>query len=174
MRFLSRFGISLGLLLWLWMPALAQLAPAAPVRQNVDARGVDLFLGTYNVSSTPLTMGQGEPQGIAYYRLNKGQGWSDNVIATLNLSGGTMIVGLGGTSDAFTVSGGSYLPTQGNGATLSFDGGTQIYTYTRADGTLVHFAKANASTYPYYSNEGRVSDITFPAGGKLVFSYARS
>jgi RHS repeat-associated protein len=154
-------------------PAGAQLAPPAPVRQNVDGNGVDLFLGTMNVDAPALTIGQGEPQGLAYYKLWRGSGWADNVVAALNKnSAGTlMTVSLGGFSDQFTISGTTYAATQGNGATLTYNGTTKVYTYTRADGTVVHFDQNRATPAPYYADEGRPTDITWPSGAKLTFTY---
>lgn len=92
-------------------PALAQLAPPVPVRQALDANGVDLFNGKLRLTAPALSMGQGDPQGLVYAMFNNGSGWTDNVTAALNLSGTTMNVNLGGKSDTFTVSGTTYLPT---------------------------------------------------------------
>ena len=151
--------------------ASAQLAPPAPVRQSIDGNGVDLFLGTANVRTPSLTIGQEEPQGLDYYQLNRGSGWSDNVTAALDLSGSTMTVSLGGISDRFTKSGSTYTPTEANGATLTFNGTTNVYTYTRSDGTAVSFSKNFRTNTPYYSNEGRVTQLTRPSGAKLTYSY---
>ena len=80
-------------------PAVAQNAPPAPVRQNVDGNGVDLFLGGFNLDVPLVSIGSG-PSALVYSRNNRG---SDNVSATLFLSGNVMKVSLGGVSDSFTV-----------------------------------------------------------------------
>lgn len=156
------------------VPVAAQVAPPAPVRQSIDANGVDLFHGTFQMKGPTLSIG-GEDQGLSYVRINRGTGWTDNIVATIRLSGSTMTVSLGGYSDRFTVSGGSYLPTEGNGATLSFNTTTKIYTYTRSDGTVILFNQAlrNEASGPYAdgANEGRVTTITSPNGAKLTFGY---
>lgn len=152
------------------VPAAAQLAAPAPVRQSVDANGVDLFTGTLNVDAPGISMGQGD-QGLSYHQLNRGSGWTDSVTAALDQSGSTVTVSMGGTTDRFTASGSSFLATQGNGATLSFNSGTSVYTYTRSDGTVVHFAKNRSSPAPYYASLGRVIDIAQPSGTKLLFNY---
>lgn len=121
------------------------------------------------VDAPALTIGQGDPQGLSYYRLNRGTGWTDNMTAALNLSGNVITVSLGGVSDQFTVSGGSYTPVQTNGATLTLCSST--YTYTRSDGTVVSFSKAKATPASYYASEGRVAEIVQPSGAKLKFSY---
>ncbi|MEG3155148.1 RHS repeat domain-containing protein [Sphingomonas sp. RB1R13] len=153
-------------------PALAQLAAPVPVRQALDANGVDLFNGTLRLTAPALSMGQGDPQGLVYAMFNNGSGWTDNVTAALNLSGTTMIVNLGGKTDTFTVSGTIYLPTEGNGATLIYNSTTNVYTYTAADGTVIHFDKNRATNSPYYSNAGRATDLLRPSGVKLVYSYS--
>lgn len=149
-------------------PAFAQTAAPAPVRQSVDANGVDLFAGTMNVDAPVISMGQGD-QGLSYHQLNRGSGWTDSVTAALNQSGTTVTVALGGTTDQFTASGTTYTATQGNGATLSYANG--VYTYTSSDRTVVRFAANRASPAPYYAGLGRVTDITRPSGTKLQFTY---
>ena len=84
--------------------AIAQTVPAPPVRSTIDANGVDLFLGTMNVNGPALTIGQSEPQGMRYFRFNRGSGWSDNVMAALNQAGSLMTVSFGGVADSFTAS----------------------------------------------------------------------
>src|SRR5690606_21611936 len=143
-------------------PAMAQSAPA-PVRQSIDANGVDLFLGTLNLDGPRLSLGQ--DQGLEYYRMNRGSGWGDNLIASLSPDTGSIRVGLGGRTDRFTVSGSTFTPTEGNGATLTLNSGTNVYTYTRADGTVVHFTKAA-------SGPSRATDIVFPSGVKLTYNYS--
>jgi YD repeat-containing protein len=148
--------------------AHAQTAPAAPVRENLDANGVDLFTGTLTVTPPALVLGS-EGNTLTYYRWSKGSGFSDNITGFMNLSSSTMTVSLGGISDRFTVSGTTYTSTEGNGSTLTLSG--NIYTYTRGDGTVVRFDKTTANEYVPYSNNGMVLDITGPDGEKRTFAY---
>jgi hypothetical protein len=149
--------------------AYAQLASPAPVRKAIDGNGVDLFKGTFNITAPVLSMGQAEPQGLSYYKLNYGSGWTDNLQGGLSLSGTTMTVRLGASSDRFTVSGSSYTNTEGNGSTLGYNGTSKIYTYTRSDGTVAHFSKTLAVGS---SNEGAITDLTSPSGQKLSYGYS--
>lgn len=171
-RFARQFAWSLSTILatGLATPTLAQLVAPAPVRQSIDANGVDLFQGTFNVDAPSVTIGQGDT-ALTYYRLSRGSGWTDNLIATLNQTSSTMTVSLGGISDRFTISGSTYLPTEGNGASLSYNSTTKVYTYVRSDGTVIQFDLNRGNEYPYYANGGRVTDITSPSGIKLTFSY---
>lgn len=150
--------------------AQAQAVPAAPVRENIDANGVDLFTGKLTVAAPALTLGS-EGSSLSYYRWNKGGGWSDNVMAFLNLSGSTMTVSLGGVSDSFSVSGSTYASTEGNGSTLTYNSTTHIYTYTRGDGTVIRFDNNAINQSVTYSNAGMVIDIVRPDGEKLTFAY---
>lgn len=147
------------------VPAIAQLAPPAPVRQSVDKNGVNLFDGKLFVDGPAISLGSGQ-QGLSFNKLNRGSGWTDNVSASIDGSGSTMYVALGGTTDTFTVSGTSYINTEGNGATLTF--ASNVYTYTRSDGTVVRFSKTYAASF---ASEGRVIDITSPSGAKLTYAY---
>lgn len=97
-RFRARFAllsVSTILSAGVALPAAAQLAPPAPVRQSVDANGVDLFLGTMNVTTPALTIGQDEQQGLSYYKINRSAAWADNIVASLYLNAGLMTVNLG-------------------------------------------------------------------------------
>ena len=150
-------------------PAFAQLVAPAPVRQSVDANGVDLFNGTFDADAPGVSMGQGAPQGLSYHLLNRGNGWTDNLTASLNQSGNMVTVSLGGVSDAFTVSGSTYSATLGNGATLTLSG--SVFTYTARDGTIVHFDRGKSQSVPLYANDGLATDRVSPDGSKLVYAY---
>ena len=160
----------LGALLCMPVGAIAQLAPPPSVRQSVDSNGVDLFLGTMNIDAPALTIGQAEPQGLSYYKLMRGAGWSDNLIATINQTGSVITVSLGGVSDSFNVSGTTYTSTEGNGSTLTLNNGI-VYSYTRADGMVANFAIALATPGPYYANIARISALVWPSGEILNFTY---
>src|SRR5262252_28207 len=82
--------------------AYAQTAPAAPVRENIDANGVDLFAGKLTLTGPALVLGS-EGNTLSYYRWNQGSGWSDSVVGLMNLSDAVMSVGVGAVRDGFTV-----------------------------------------------------------------------
>jgi RHS repeat-associated protein len=153
------------------MPALAQLAPPAPVRATIDENGVDLFLGSLNIQGPDLLIGSSGQQGISYRRLNRGSGWSDNIIASLNKLGTVMTVSFAGISDTFNSVGTTFTSTEAQGATLTYNSTTNVYTYTSRDGTVIHFDPTRSSPAPYYSNTGRISDIQVPNRRKLTFAY---
>jgi len=150
--------------------ALAQSAPAAPVRAAVDEYGVDLYSGTLTVKAPAMVLGNGT-NALSYYRWNGGSGWSDNTIAFMNLSGSVMTVALGAVSDSFTVSGSTYTATEGNGSTLTFNSGNNVYTYTRSDGTVAHFTKTMRNDLAPAGNNGLLTDVTSADGEKLTLTY---
>lgn len=150
--------------------ARAQVAAAAPVRESVDANGVDLFLGTMNANGPVLSAGQSGAQGLSYYKLYRGNtGWGDNIMASLTVSGSSVLIYYAGRTDRFTISGSSYIGTEGNGTSLSLSG--NVYTYTMADGSVAHFNKTYVGSYPYGSSTGIVTDITRPDGEVTTYSY---
>jgi len=152
------------------LPAMAQISSPAPVRQSVDANGVDLFLGTMNIDGPALSAGNAPPQGMVWRKMVRGAGgWGDNMVATLTVSGTTVYVSFAGTSDRFTVSGSTYTSTEGDGATLSLSSG--VYTYTMSDGTVAQFKSVYVGAYPYGSVTGVVSDVTRPSGETLTYNY---
>ena len=102
--------LSLAALAFPSAPAQAQTAPPAPVRNNIDANGVNLFDDTYSVDAPSISMGS-SGSGLEFHRVNYGEGWTDATIGYLNLSGSTMTVSIGASSDSFTVSGGVYTST---------------------------------------------------------------
>jgi RHS repeat-associated protein len=150
--------------------AFAQMVPvpAPPVEQSVDANGVDVVFGTFNISSTDLSIGPAGAQGMVYERESRGAGWRDNLAATISTSGTTVIVSIGGSSDSFTQSGSTFTSTQGNGATLVLAGD---YIYTSADGTVVRFAPASGDFDRFVANMGWARSIEFANGARWDFTY---
>ncbi|WP_342250890.1 RHS repeat-associated core domain-containing protein [Sphingomonas sp. OTU376] len=149
----------------------AQTAAVVPVRETIDANGVDLFLGTMNADAPALSAGQSGAQGLAYRKLVRGSsGWGDNLMAELTVSGSTVYIYAGGKTDRFTVSGSTYTGTEGNGTSLSLSG--NVYTYVMADGSVAHFNKTYVGAYPYGASTGLVTDITRPGGETLTYTYA--
>ena len=83
---------------------------------------------------------------------------------------GTYVVALGGKSSRFTLSGGVFVSTEGDGAALALASGT--YTYTARDGTRAVFA-SNAGYAPTFAADdvARLSSITFPDGAGRKFTW---
>ncbi|MCX8477456.1 MAG: hypothetical protein MT490_16830, partial [Sphingomonas sp.] len=170
-KFLVRSLLASASLLTLATPiAHAQQTIAPPVRPSIDSNGVDLFSGTLQISSPSISAGQ-ESNGLSYARFWRGFGWSDDFSLALDKSGTTVTVNLNRVADGFTESGGTYTPTEGNGSTLTFNSGTNIYTYTRRDGTVVRFSKNLKNNVYSGSSEGRALDVTSPSGEKVTFGH---
>ncbi|WP_342249649.1 hypothetical protein [Sphingomonas sp. OTU376] len=50
----------------------ARTAAVVPVRETIDANGVDLFLGTMNADAPALSASQSSAQGLSYRKLVRG------------------------------------------------------------------------------------------------------
>ncbi len=152
-------------------PVAAQGGPITgppPVHSFVDNNGVDLTSGYLTVTTPGLTIGQGEG-ALSYVRELINTGWTDNVIGTVNVNGSTVTVSFGGTSDTFTLSGGTYTNALGLGSTLTNSGG--YYTYTSHTGVVVQFQQSLAGYLPCYGNGGRPVSVTWPDGKVLTYTY---
>ncbi len=148
--------------------AIAQLAPPPPVRQLLDANRVDLFAGQIHVAGPSLSLGA-NGQGLSYQQLNYGSGWTDSVAGFIYIYGSSVYVTYSGVTDRFTLSGGTYTSTEGNGSTLTL--ANSVYTYVTSGGTVVHLDASKAQSTIFYSNGGLVSDVNLPSGDKLSYTY---
>jgi len=147
------------------------LTPSPPTHFTLDANSVDLVTGTFNLSQTEVSIAASGSQGLAYARSWRGSGWRDNLVLTMSSSSSTYIVSIGGISDKFTLSGGNYIPAEGQGSTLVYNPSTDQYTYTSDEGVAVIFDKLLGNTAPYQSNLGRAVSMTYPTGEKITFTY---
>lgn len=145
--------------------ALAQVAGQAsppPVRQSIDANGVDVSRGAFVAGLPSASIGSDAKQGLVYSIRTDGVA---NQVGTIEVINGQTVVTIDGASDSFTSSGGGYVSTEGNGATLTLAAG--IYTYTSRDGITAVFASNSGYVYPFYEGElARLGSVTYPDGTK--------
>lgn len=149
-------------------PALAQEVSitAFPVRQYVDENGVDLLSGVFTVSSPTVQIGS-PGMGLTFVREVRGDRFRDTVMGTISVSGSTYTVGIGASSEAFTLSESTFTPVEQNGSTLSLSGST--YTYRGSDGSTATFETA---TYSFGNATGiSIASLTYPSGRSLTFHY---
>lgn len=157
------------------VPAHAAFAqqPVPPEHYTLDPRGVDLVHGTFNYTTTEVVIGQPGNGGMAYGRtfVGSGNGWRDTLLGTINVSGSTYVVSVGGESEIFTRSGSTFTPVSNNGSTLSLIG-TTGYKFISSSGTIANFFNfyANVRT-PYLANAAILSDLVRPNGERLDYQY---
>lgn len=151
--------------------AQGMLGPPPPIHSFTDANGVDLVTGAFTLDVAEVSIGQPSVGGLVFIRSFYRDGWRDNYLGTIKRSGVTYTVSLGGSSEAFTLSAGVYVSKQGMGSTLTYNPGTQVYTYTTRDGAVALLSKALAEMSPLQANEGKVTSITAPNGTRLIFTY---
>jgi len=153
-------------------PALSQVPPP-PIRQNVDANGVDKANGSFNNSMTDVSIGPAGLHGLAYTRSAIGSGWLDSVSVGMSGSFYNPVVSIGYSSESFTYSSGSWTSDQGTGSTLTINSSGE-YTYTSSDGTVALFEPANPGGYfrNMSANIGWADHITYPDGTVVRFHYS--
>jgi RHS repeat-associated protein len=144
------------------------VAEPPPVRESVDANGVDLLTGRMtSVYRGPSIGTSGMSLGFARYF--RGAGTWDSHLGTITVSGSTYTVTLGARTEAFTLSGGAFTPAEVNeGSTLSFS--SSVYTYTTRAGTVATFDERFAD-YVYPSASATLSTVTHPNGERLTAAY---
>lgn len=133
------------LLAGLSSPVMAQsLGTIPPGYLSVDENGVDPVRGSYNFSLVEGSIGEGG-EALRMVRYWGESGWSDNWAGTLYKvaeSGKTNIyIVFGGTSEKFTQNGSLFVNSKGNGATLTGDLISGVFTYTGSDGTTVTYTR---------------------------------
>lgn len=149
-------------------PAAAQSnsIPVAPVSQTVDGSGVDLATGALNLAINGISVGN-EAGGLDHkmYWIS-GSSWRDEFDYTIitDIQFSKVTVGLGASTLTFTLTGGSYVADQGDGATLTRQGSDFILV--TADGTRTVFKPSGYPTTLF------ASESVSPDGTRLDFSYA--
>ena len=165
--------------------AFAQALPEPlSVRPQVDARGVDILSRRVLLGGlTGVAIGPDGPGGLSFSRYFVDNGWRNSTLATVNSSGSTYSVSVGGSAETFTKTGSTYTSDQGSGATLTYSEvwnpvtqayEQQRYTYTNSSGVIYLFDKSLTGGKLGSSaiNEGVIIKITFPAGEVWDFYYS--
>jgi RHS repeat-associated protein len=169
-RFATQLVISIAMLSVTTMSSAQDpdIAEPPPVRESVDANGVDLLTGRMtSVYRGPSIGTGGMSLGVARYF--RGAGTWDSYLGTITVSGSTYTVTLGPTTEAFTLSGGTFTPTEvNNGNTLTLSSG--VYTYTTRDGTAATF-EARAADFAYPSASATLTAVIHPNGARLSVEY---
>lgn len=144
-------------------PVAAQVAGKVappPVRETIDANGVDVTRGAWQAAEPGVSIGGSGTHGLNFNRRTTGVG---SVWGTIELVNGVYIVTVDGASDSFTASGGGFVSTEGNGATLAHASGK--YTYTSRDGTVAEFDDNTGYVYPVMEGDiGRLANVRYPDG----------
>jgi RHS repeat-associated protein len=139
-----------------------------PIRETIDANGVDLARGTVVGRTHSVSIGGPGNLGLSWSRsITSDGGFRDSTgIYLLPVSGGVHVT-IGARTESFTQSGTNYISDQKTGATLTNSGG---WVYTSADGVIYNFSGWQA-VKKQYGGTARVTDISYPTGEKLTFNY---
>lgn len=157
--------------------AKAQTAdvPVPPVRQSVDARGVDLATGQMTIAGRSIAIGS-EATGLSF-AYNYQSGWQNpwrTVIYDAGSAGVAVVIA--GRTLNFSYASGTYTNAQGGPETLVWSGGN-TFTLTLQDGTIVYFDTTPCS--PNYEVINFVKKSTLavanyikkPSGETIYFKY---
>lgn len=160
-------------------PAFAQSDPdgdiVPPVRQSIDANGVNLATGKMTTVSPSISIGA-NGNGLSYQRTLTQSTYKVNwdnpyYYAVSGSPTATMSVSFAGQGIDFTYNSGTGLYDNKNGGSETLVGSGTNWTFTAADGTIVQL---NATPFnpSGYSNEIAVgTSMTLPNKQTLTFGY---
>lgn len=155
-------------------PASAQSTAAQPIPPtgyNLDANGVDLVTGLFNLPSTDLTIGSGDA-GLSYSRGQRALGYDDEYHTAINTTfdNARTEVSIGSISDSFLNNGVSFdiNSASGSGATMTLEG--DKYFYTTKGGVRYEF-ESSVRSDQYRPARARVTRIVHPNGRILTIEY---
>jgi len=151
-------------------PAFAQVPvdTPPPVREHIDANGVNLITGVQYLEHVDAAIGPPGRQGLAYIMRRGELGIYSNYDIAIFLSGGIYRASLGFKSYRFTRSGSIFTSTDGSGATLTLSGTT--YTLTTPDGTVVIYAY-NIVDSSDSSRKARGTQIQYATGERETLTW---
>lgn len=147
--------------------------PAPPVIVQTDSQGVDPYRKVINVTTSDVSIGPAGT-GLSYGRFRvAGNGWRDNLAATLGGTSTNPVISLGSRTVTFTKSGSIYVPDQSDGTDLvKNSGSTGHYIFTDRDGTVIDFTPALGASYDrFVSPLGWAISIVKPNGLRWDFHY---
>lgn len=160
-------------------PALAQSEPAGdivpPVRQSIDANGVNLATGKMTVASPSISIGT-SGSGLSYqrtltqaiYKVN----WDNPYhYAVSGSPTGTMSVSFAGQGLDFVYNSSTGLFDNKNGGSETLTGSGTNWTFTSADGTVVQMDATPFNPSGVPSAIAVATSITLPSKEKLTFGY---
>ncbi|GAA0330367.1 hypothetical protein GCM10009087_45680 [Sphingomonas oligophenolica] len=145
--------------------------PLPPSYSQIDENGVDISLGTFNYSSSVLSIGPAGAGGLSYGpQTLDGQWAADNFFGlALPTGSGGISVSFGGSTEYFNPSGSTWVSAQGSGATLTFNG--TYYVYTKSGGTVITYdVRTAVNSAPVWTRASPIS-VKYPDGTILRLFY---
>lgn len=152
--------------------AAAQEPEFLPKNPQPDGSGVDYATGQLQLSATDVTIGAPGAGGLSFGRTFVGTAWRSSTLGTISTVGTKVRVSLGDSGDEFSFAAGPvYTSSEGSGATLVFNSGSNTYTYTTRDGTIVNFDGALGGKFRGVAYLGVMTWISEPSGATTSFHY---
>lgn len=178
-RIFERWGLALFAIFFLCgVPLRAQeYTPPAqpPVRQAIDANGVDLMRGIMSTRTHSISIGGVDNLGLTFWRKVTSSGDFIDSIGGASYSPAqwTMTVSFRDASESFQKSSNNapWIPYEKAGSTLTSI--TNGLLYTLADGTEVTFTNvADITNYAtQYGSDGDIKSVKLPTGEIITYNY---
>lgn len=167
------------MLLVVGKPLLAQQyvpPPLPPVRETIDANGVDLSRGTLVARAHSVAIGGAGNQGLSFSRaVNSGGSFRDSssgfIVDGGTTDGSITTVNVGTHTETFkyVAASASYVSNERTGSTLTKSGTN--FTFTQGDGTIVSFGYI--SDFGMYGTSGvSITSVTLATGEKMTYNYS--
>ncbi|MEQ8176944.1 MAG: hypothetical protein RIA10_01300, partial [Amphiplicatus sp.] len=144
--------------------------PSIPSHTSIDGNGVDVITGAFYPSWPSISIGTEGSAPLVFTRRGRTD-YHDSLYGGINASGSAYTVTLMGASSEWTYSGGTFAPAEGQGGTLTYDSGTNDYTYTTPSGAVAIFDGDVTTSIPVQANKGRIVSLAYPTGETLTFNY---
>jgi RHS repeat-associated protein len=148
-------------------PAAAQTTQTTPVRQAIDANGVDVASGQLRTTA---------PESLGIGGLNFEAGWTGTLdhnsfdMRIVRLGTTNRTVSVAGRTRLYTGGSGTFTPRDADGSTL-VETSTGTFTLTQADGTVYYFTPSQVVTNGLTLALSLIDRIVQPNGRTLTFNY---
>jgi RHS repeat-associated protein len=146
--------------------------------EQIDANGVDLLSGTYNISAPVLDIG-GDESKLRFEPYFSGASLGYGLEPTLTIDNAfapgplfPVTFTYGRFVDKFDqLANGTYAAKRGNGSTLVCNATTKKCLYQNRDGVSVEFDNSFGTQVDMNFTKGKATSITFPGGEKITLNY---
>ncbi|MFY0398053.1 hypothetical protein, partial [Brevundimonas naejangsanensis] len=151
-------------------PVLAQTPPLPPEHHTLDARGVDLVTGRFNLPPDLLNIGSGDGALSSGRFLVQGA-WQDPSFRKLYLTSTSATVVQGAISIHFSRSGSTFTPTNNSGQSLKAEGTGYVFTTAGGEETRFSIDTCYTPTGNQCVDQYNIASITKPNGETITYNW---
>lgn len=163
--------------------AMGQATPVPPVHAPLDENNVDVATGKPFVTTPSLSIGAANGSKLEFNQVWVEGFWTHPYLISVSIGGTISRVVTGASGDLFNFVSGTWVATNGNGATLVPVPGVYPYagyTYTTSDGVKVNFSNSSLlhpggySTYGGRAITHLATSVDLPSGERILFTYKQA